>query len=406
MKRNEIEVKLPPKFQGLFKPARYKIYYGGRGGAKSHSIATALVARSHSEPLRILCTREFQSSIADSVHRLLADKINTMGLSDWFTVTRTEITSRAGSQFIFKGLRHSIQEIKSTEGIDIVWVEEAQVISESSWEVLIPTIRKAQSEIWISFNPDEAFDPTYQRFVAHTPPGSTLEKVGWEDNPWFPDVLDTERRYMLEVDPEAYDHVWGGNCRTISDAVIFRGRVSVETFDEPPADTRLYYGLDYGFAVSPTAFVRSWIHDDTLYIDHEAWGIGVELDDTPDLLDTVPGARSWPIKADSARPETTSHLRRRGFDVSSAEKWPGSVEDGLAFLKSFRKIIVHERCPHVAEEFRLYSYKTDKQTNEILPIIIKRWDNFPDALRYSMVGLIRRSNVLDDVIYEDFPAKT
>lgn len=397
-----IDIKLPPKFKGLFKPGRYKIYYGGRGGAKSHSIATALIARAHSEPLRILCTREFQSSIADSVHRLLADKINALELSQWFNVTRAEITSRAGSQFIFKGLRHSIQEIKSTEGIDIVWVEEAQVISENSWEVLIPTIRKQNSEIWISFNPDEANDPTYQRFVRLTPPDSTIEKVGWEDNPYFPDVLDVERRYMLEIDPEAYEHVWGGHCRTISDAVIFRGRVSVETFEEPAGDTRFYYGLDFGFSQSPTAFVRCWIQDDCLYVSHEAWGIGVELDDTPNLLDTVPGARTWPIKADSARPETISHLKRRGFDVSAAEKWPGSVEDGLAVLKGFRKIIIHERCKHTAEEFRLYSYKTDRQTNEILPIIIKRWDNFPDALRYSLVGLIRRSNVLDDCVYEEW----
>ncbi len=401
-----IDIKLPPKFKGLFKPARYKIYFGGRGGAKSHSFATALTARAHSEPLRILCTREFQSSIADSVHRLLADKINDLGLSQWFNVTRAEITSRAGSQFIFKGLRHSIQEIKSTEGIDIVWVEEAQVISENSWEVLIPTIRKQNSEIWISFNPGEEKDPTYQRFIKFTPPGSIIEKVGWEDNPWFPEVLDAERRYMLEVDPEAYEHVWGGNCRTISDAVIFRGRVSVETFDEPTGDTRFYYGLDFGFAVSPTAFIRCWIKDDCLYISHEAWGIGVELDDTPELLDTIPGARTWPIKADSARPETISHLKRRGFNVSSAEKWPGSVEDGLAVLKGFKKIIIHERCTHTAEEFRLYSYKVDSQTNEILPIIIKRWDNFPDALRYALVGLIRRSNVLDDVVYRDFPEES
>lgn len=403
MKRKEIEIKLPAKFQGLFAPARYKIYFGGRGGAKSFSLATALIARAYSEPLRILCTREFQSSIADSVHRLLSDRINDLGLAQWFNITRTEITSAAGAQFIFKGLRHSIQEIKSTEGIDICFVEEAQAISENSWEILIPTIRKDASEIWIAFNPNEAADPTYQRFVEHTPPGSLKVKVGWEDNPYFPDVLDAERRYMLEIDPEAYEHVWGGHCRTISDAIIFRNRVSIETFGEPPADTRLYYGLDFGFAISPTAFVRCWINDNILYISHEAWGIGVELDDTPDLLDTVPGARSWPIKADCARPETISHLNRRGFDVSAAEKWPGSVEDGLAVMKSFKKIIIHERCTHTAENFRLYSYKVDKQTNEVLPVIIKKNDDCIDSVRYGIVGLIRHSNVMDKAIYKEFP---
>lgn len=350
-----------------------------------------------------MCTREFQSSIADSVHRLLADKIQALGLGQWFNVTNSTITSTAGAQFIFKGLRHSIQEIKSTEGISIAWVEEAQVISENSWEILIPTIRKENSEIWISFNPNEKTDPTYKRFVLNAPPESVNLKVGWEDNPYFPDVLDAERRYMLSIDPEAYEHVWGGHCRTISDAVIFRGRVSVETFGEPPVDTRLYYGLDFGFSQSPTAFVRSWIHDNCLYIDYEAWGIGVELDDTPKFLETVPGARDWPIKADCARPETISHLRRRGFEVTAAKNWQGSVEDGLAVMKGFKKIVIHERCARTAEDFRLYSYKVDAQTNEILPIIIKKHDDTVDAIRYSLVGMIRQSNFLDGCSFLDFP---
>lgn len=393
----------PACFSGLFRPARYKIYYGGRGGSKSWSIARALINAAYKKPLRILCTREFQSSIADSVHRLISDQISDMGLSDYFTITRTAITSTNGSQFIFKGLQHSIQEIKSTEGIDICWVEESQVISETSWEILIPTIRKENSEIWLSFNPDQESDPTYKRFVGNTPPQSIKLKVGWEDNPHFPAVLDTERRYMLEIDPEAYEHVWGGHCRIITDAVIFKGRFEISTFGEPPPDTRIYYGLDFGFSQSPQAFARSWIINNILYISHEAWGIGVELDDTAEFLNLIPGARKWPIKADASRPETISHLRRRGFDVTGAEKWPGSVEDGLAVLKGFEKIVIHERCKHCAEEFRLYKYKVDKQTSEILPIIIKKFDNFPDAIRYSLVGLIRRSNLLDEVVYQDYP---
>lgn len=394
---------VPSCFAGLFQPARYKIYFGGRGGAKSWSFAKALIKNAYGKPLRILCTREFQSSIADSVHRLISDQISDMGLSDYFSITKTAITSTAGAQFIFKGLQHSIQEIKSTEGIDICWVEEAQAISENSWEVLIPTIRKESSELWISFNPNEDTDPTYQRFVENLPPDSVREKVGWEDNPHFPAVLDTERKYMLEIDPEAYEHVWGGHCRTITEAVIFKGRFEISTFGEPPEDTRLYYGLDFGFSQSPMAAIRSWILDNILYISHEAWGIGVELDDTADFLDQIPGTRKWPIKADSSRPETISHLRRRDFDVTGAEKWQGSVEDGLTVLKGFKKIVIHERCKHCAEEFRLYKYKVDKQTNEILPLIVKKFDNFPDAIRYSLVGVIRRLNLFDDIVYQDFP---
>jgi phage terminase large subunit len=395
---NRIEV--PPKFEGLYTPARYKIYYGGRGGGKSWSLARVLVKRAAMESLRILCTREFQSSIADSVYRLICDTIQSTGLSEFFEVTQSQITSTSGSLFLFKGLRRSIQEIKSLEGIDVCWVEEAQTISNNSWQILIPTIRKEGSEIWISFNPEQDTDPTYQRFVVNTPPNSIRQKVGWEDNPHLPATLDAERRYMLEVDPEAYDHVWGGECRQISDAVIFRGRFEIHDFDAPADGTRLYYGADWGFANDPTALVRCFIADDCLYVDQEAYGVGVELDDLPDMFRTVPGAEVWPICADSARPETISHMRRRGFNITGAPKWSGSVEDGLAVLKGFRRIYVHPRCKHAAEEFRLYSYKTDPLTNEVLPIIISKHDHIIDSLRYSLAGYIKHSSFFDGCDYE------
>ena len=277
-----------------------------------------------------------------------------------------------GAQFIFKGLQRSIQEIKSTEGINICWVEEAQSISESSWEVLIPTIRAEDSEIWISFNPQQEEDPTFQRFVVNTPPNSIIHKVGWQENPFFPNVLDVERRYMLSIDPEGYQHVWEGDCRKISDAVIFKGHFEVGTFDEPPEGTQFYYGSDWGFSQDPTTLVRSFVRNNCLYISDEAYGIGVELDDLPELFKTVPGAENWPIKADNARPETISHMRRKGFNIKGADKWKGSVEDGIAVLKGYEKIIIHERCKHAIEEFRLYSYKVDKQTGDILPIIVDK----------------------------------
>jgi len=400
------KIGLPAKFQPLFEPHRYKVFHGGRGGAKSYSFASALIVKAHMEPLRILCTREFQSSIADSVHRLLSDRIEALGLSEWFDVTRAEIRSSSGSLFIFKGLQRSIQEIKSTEGIDICWVEEAQAISENSWKILIPTIRKDNSEIWISFNPDEETDPTYRRFIENTPPQLLRVKVGWEDNPYFTDVLDLERRYMLRIDPEAYDHVWGGECRQISEAAIFRGRYEISTFVEPPEGTRLYYGADWGFSQDPTALVRCWIDDKCLYVDHEAYGIGIELDNLPEMFMTVPGAEDWPIKADSARPETNSHMRRRGFNVEGAEKWKGCVEDGIAVLKGFEKIIIHERCKHTAEEFRLYSYKVDRQTDDILPLIEDKHNHCIDAIRYGLGGVIRQSNFFDDCEFLDYPART
>jgi len=304
---------------------------------------------------------------------------------------------------LFKGLQRSIQEIKSTEGINICWVEEAQSISETSWEILIPTIREEGSEIWISFNPQQAEDPTYQRFVVNTPPDSVLKKVNWDQNPHFPEVLDRERRYMLQVDPEAYQHVWEGFCRQISDAVIFRGRFEVGRFDSPPESVRLHYGLDFGFSQDPMALVRCWMRDNKLYIDQEAYGIGVELDDIAEFIDSVPGASQWPIKADSSRPETISHAKRRGFNVAAAQKWKGSVEDGIAVMKGFEKIVIHERCNHTAEEFRLYSYQIDKQTNDILPKIEDKHNHCIDAIRYALDGYIKRPGFFNNVDLLDFP---
>jgi len=382
----------------LFHTARYKIYYGGRGGAKSWSFARALVALAYTKSLRIICTREFQNSIADSVHRLISDQISAMGLDRWFTVNQNSITSSAGAQFIFKGLQRSIQEIKSTEGIDICWVEEAQTISEQSWKILVPTIRKENSEIWISFNPDLEEDPTYQRFVVKTPPGSVLVKVNWSDNPHFPDVLDQERRYLERIDPDAYQHIWEGFCRRISDAIIFRGRFEVDDVDDPPEDTRLYYGMDFGFSQDPQALIRCWIKENTLFIDRENYGIGVELDHIGPFINAVPGAARWPIKADASRPETISHARRRGFNMLAAHKWAGSVEDGIAVLKGFEKIIVHPRCKHTAEEFRLYSYKVDPQTEEILPKIEDKHNHCVDALRYAVERLMHRAPEIQAVI--------
>jgi len=360
---------MPQALAGLMKPARYKVTYGGRGGGKSFTIASWLDIYGVKRPIRVLCAREYQVSIRDSVHRLLADRIAALGLSQFYTVTQTSIIGTNGTEFIFKGLHHNAQEIKSMEGVDICWVEEASSVSAESWDVLIPTIRKPGSEIWLSFNPLSPDDATWTRFVKNPPPGAWVQKVLYSDNPWFPAVLDEERRHLQEIDPELYQHVWLGEPRTISDAQVFKGRYLVQEF-ETPKDARFFHGVDWGFANDPTALVRCFIRGNVLYIDREAYGVGVELDETPQLFDSIDTARKWPIKADSARPETISFMKRRGFKIEPAKKWAGSVEDGLAVLKSFDKIIVHPRCVHAADEFYKYSYKVDKNNGDVLPIIV------------------------------------
>jgi phage terminase large subunit len=412
----ELRVEFAPKFEPLFRKIRYKVFYGGRGGAKTWSIARTLILKASYEKHRIGCFRELQNSIRESVHHTLEEQIDKLGLRPWFEITQSSIRcTRTGSEFIFKGLRSNAAEIKSTEGITIAWVEEAQLVSEDSWKVLIPTIRVEGSEIWISFNPEGENDPTYRRFVLNPSPDSIVVKVNWDDNPWFPETLNKERLWMLATDPDSYEHVWNGNPKTLSDAIIFRGKYVIDTFDDPPypAQTRLFYGMDFGFSQDPIAATRSYITSspkillgsdakgkplfsggEELWISHEAFGVGVEFEEIPQLIDTIPGIRDWPIKADSARPETISYLKRQGYNISAAEKWTGCVEDGIAHLKGFSKIHIHQRCKHMGQEARLYSYKIDKITGQVLPIIIDANNHGWDSERYALDGYIQRRGEL------------
>lgn len=391
-------LQFPAKLQCLFVPARYKVFYGGRGGAKSWGIARALVLIAASSKKTIVCAREVQNTMRDSVHKLLRNQIEALGLSPWFKITENSIRSSAGSEFVFKGLRvDGAQGLKSSEAIDICWIEEAQNVSQASWETLIPTIRSDDSEIWISFNPDEESDPTYQRFVAKPPPEAVVVEINYDDNPWFPSVLRREMEYCRSVDFDAYMHIWRGKPRTISKAAIFADKVIVEAFPDglwEQAD-RLFYGADFGFATDPSTLIRFFILGRKLYISHEAYGVGVELDHMPEFYDGVPGAREWPIMADCARPETISYIRRQGINIEAAEKWPGCVEDGIAHIRGFEQIVIHERCKHMIDEANLYSYKVDAKTNQVLPVVVDKHNHCWDAVRYGLDGYIQRRGNLD-----------
>lgn len=389
-------LKFAPKFKPLFQPKRYKTFHGGRGGAKSWAAARALVIMAASKKLRILCTREVQNSIKDSVHKLLKDQIEMLGLNPWFRITNESITSASGSEFLFKGLRFDPLGIKSTEGVDICWVEEAQSVSSDSWAILIPTIRKEGSEIWVTFNPGEESDPTYQRFIVTPPDDSITVEVNYYDNPYLPETLRKEMEYCKRIDYEAYEHIWLGKPKSISDSVIFRNRYRVEAFPDDlwqQAD-RLFFGADFGFANDPSTLIRMFMIDTRLYIEYEAYGVGVELDEMPQFYDSIPEVRKWPVKGDNSRPETISYLARQGFSIDAAAKWKGSVEDGVTYLKGFEEIIIHERCKHTADEFRHYSYKVDKKTGDILPIIVDKFNHCIDAIRYGLDGYITSSDSL------------
>ena len=226
------KAQFPIKLQPLFRKARYKICYGGRGGAKSWGIARALLIMGARSQLRILCAREFQASIKDSVHKLLCDQIEALGLLSFYEITQTSIRGANGSEFAFIGLKNNPTNIKSFEGVDICWIEEGQTVSRLSWNILIPTIRKLGSEIWVSFNPDLETDETYSRFVAKPPRDAVIIKINWSDNPWFPETLKIEKDALKERDLNAYNNVWEGLCRRTVDGAIFANEMQRAEADD------------------------------------------------------------------------------------------------------------------------------------------------------------------------------
>ncbi len=394
-------LKLPKRLKGLLSPRRYKILYGGRGGAKSHSVARTLVMLAAHINVRILCARELQVSITDSVHKLLSDIIKAdPWLDARYVIQKTTIFCvDTGSEFLFHGIRNNITKIKSMEGIDIVWVEEAEKVSSRSWEVLIPTIRKAGSEIWVTFNPDLESDPTSIRFLKNTPPDAFKVMIGWADNPWFPEELKKEKDYLYLVDPEAAEHVWGGGYRTNSGANVLRGKFVVESFVVEPTWAGPYKGADFGYSKDPSTLVKCFIDEttNTLYISEEAYGVGVEINELPAFYEGgigivskrtflgVSGSKKGSIRADSSLPATISYLQNHGYgNVVGAKKGPGSVEDGVMFLRSFARIVIHTRCKHSQEEARLWSYKVDKLSGEPTTDLLDAHNHIWDAVRYAL----------------------
>ena len=228
---SETNAQFPVKMASLFDKARYKVYYGGRGAGKSHSAAKALLILGAKSQIRVLCAREYQTSIKDSVHKLLCDQIELMNLHGFYEITQSSIRGKNGTEFAFVGLKNNVANVKSYEGVDYCWVEEAQTVSRHSWNTLIPTIRKEGSEIWITFNPELETDETYQRFVVRPPEQAVVQKINWSDNPWFPEVLALEKDSLKSRDPSAYQTVWEGLCRLTVDGAIFANEMQVAELD-------------------------------------------------------------------------------------------------------------------------------------------------------------------------------
>jgi len=388
--------------------ARYKGFYGGRGSAKTHSLATALVAEAAKRPLRVLCCREYQRSLRESVKHTLEGKVVQLGLSDQYSSTTAELRSSIGSMFMFWGLWANPLSVQSLEAIDYVWVEEAQTISQNSLDILIPTIRKSGSEIWFSWNPRSEKDPVDRMFRkdvvtlddnAGYDHWMVSERVSFEDNPFFPAVLRAEMERDKRRDPDKYAHIWLGEYQRMSSARVFKNW-KIGTIDVP-ADAVPYFGADWGFSVDPTVLVRCYVLGDrVLYVDAEVSEVGCPIDKTPELFDRLDGgmARYWPIRADSSRPETIQYMETHGYrKIIPARKGPGSVEEGVQFLQNF-DIVVHPNCRRVIDELTLYSYEVDKLTNDVLPKLADKDNHVIDALRYGIEDVRRAARVVKPIV--------
>lgn len=403
-----LRIQTPAWAEPLLAPARYKGAHGGRGSGKSHFFAELLVEEHVSnQSQRSVCIREVQKSIKMSAKLLIENKIEQLGVGEYFEVQDSIIKSRkGGGMMIFQGMQnHTADSIKSLEGFDRAWIEEAQSVSHRSLELIRPTIRKPNSELWFSWNPYLNTDPIDVLLRGENPPpDSTIVQVNYMDNPWLPDVLRAEMEYDRGRDLDKYEHVWLGGYVKNTEARVFKNW-RVEDF-ETPKDAIHRLGADWGFSVDPTCAVRCHIVGRNLYVDYEAYRVGCDITDTPELFMTIPEAEKWAMTADSARPETISHLRKNGFPrILPAVKGARSLEEGVEWLKSF-DIIVHPRCRHTIEELTSYSYKTDPLTGSVLPVLQDKDNHVIDALRYANEGARRamgaRAGQSQKLVYQDY----
>lgn len=405
----------PEKLAPLFTPARYKVAHGGRGSAKSWGFARALLIQAAERPLRILCAREVQKSIKDSVHRLLSDQIQALGLGWHFEVLEAEIRGRNGSMFLFAGLaQHTVESIKSYEGVDVVWVEEAQVVTKRSWDVLLPTIRKPGSEIWLSLNPDMETDETYQRFVASPPAGAVVIQMNWRDNPWFPDVLEAERQETLRRDPDNYDNIWEGVPKRVSEGAIYRHEIDKLYADkrvrpvpyDPLLKAHTVWDLGWNDAMSIGFFQRSgaelrcidYIEDSHRTLD---WYVA-QLEKRPYRwgTDFIPhDGKAKNIQTGKSTEEALKAMGRNVVVLPALEVEEGIKAARLIFPRVYIDLGKDEDqadkkngTPRLLECLKRYQRAINKQTHEPGAPLHDEYSHGADMFRYAGMAVDQMGN--------------
>jgi phage terminase large subunit len=390
--------KFPSKLEFLFEPHRYKIAYGGRGSGKSWGFARALLLQAANRPLRILCCREIQKSIKQSVHTLLTDQIQALGLGSFYEILDAEIRGKNGSQFSFTGLAtNTVESIKSFEGCDIAWVEEAQTVSKKSWDILIPTIRKEQSEIWVSFNPDLDTDDTYQRFIVNKPENAEVVKINWSDNPWFPRTLEEERLHSKATNPD-YENIWEGNCKAAKDGAIYaseireaqeNGRVTNVPYDPT---LKVHVVMDLGWNDSMTiilvqrgvseARIIGYIEDDHRTLD----SYSSQLKSLPYNFGQMYLPHDGQSKDFKHGTSAEEIMRRNGWDVRIVPK--SDIEHGIRIARmNFHRVYFDKSVTRLLECLKNYRRTINSATNEPGAPLHDEYSHGADAFRYMSISL-------------------
>lgn len=371
-----------------FENYRYVIEYGGRGSGKSYRAAQAAVLLAYNKKNLILCARAILKSIEDSVKAEIVARIEGLGLEDEFIIKKTEIICKHnGSRIFFKGLDRNINSIKSITNVDILWIEEADILTKSAWLKITPTIRKAGSKIWITFNPNRADDVIYEEFIGSEPPENTyIKKSHWSENPYLSKEFHIDREKLLRTNPALYPHVYDGELFSQSEALIYFGKFRVAEFKEDKQAVK-YIGLDFGYSQDPVAAVRCYIDEEEnkLYITHEAVKKKLDIDHIGEFCKPrIPDFQRTRILADNSAPAVVNFMKRQGYRVEGAEKGKGSIVEGIAFINSFDEIIIDPACKETIKEMSTYSYIIDKRTDEITNKPEDKNNHCMDALRYAL----------------------
>lgn len=396
----------PAKLAPLFEPHRYKVLIGGRGGAKSWGAARALLTQAAAEPLRVLNTREVQKSIRDSVHKLYVDQIDLMDLHDVFVPEVAQIKSTVGSEFLFAGLSDmTATSIKSFEGVDRVWVEEAQTISKRSWDILIPTIRKPGSEIWLTLNPELDTDETYVRFVLNPPPDTVIIEMNWRDNPWFPEVLERERQHAERTLPKSeYDHIWEGKTLPAVAGAIYAKEIEAAMLNKRilpvPYDPMLkvHVVFDLGWNDAMTIILAQRAGNAMMVIDY--------IEDSHRTYDSYSAelrlkglnwGKVWmPHDGKHRNPQTGKSpievMQALGWDVEMTPDL--SVENGIkqARMGFGQCYFDKDKTARLIECLKRYRRSINQQTNEPGAPLHDAYSHGADAFRYLMVAAEKMTN--------------